>query len=178
MTLTMSRFNQHANIILVGFMGTGKSTIARMLSRKLKRDWVDMDKQIEREERTTIEKIFAEHGEARFRGLESALSLRLSLQTDLIISTGGGIVLNESNLEALGATGIIVCLTARPKTVLERVQHNSNRPLLETGEDKLSIIQNLLAKRKPLYDQIKHQVTTDDREPEDVVQDILDLRGL
>ena len=177
--MSTPKFNHRANIVLVGFMGSGKSTVGRKLARQLKRRFLDMDKIIEHENGRSISEIFEQEGEAKFRGLESALALQLAVQTNRVISTGGGIVLNPANLEALGATGMVVCLSVRPETVLERVAHNTHRPLLagsESHEDKLKKIQELYFTRKSLYDAIPIQVATDGRSPEDIVEEILARR--
>lgn len=155
------------NLVLVGFMGTGKSTVGKILAKRMNRTFIDMDRKIEEREKTSISTIFAEHGEARFRGLESALALELAVTTKNVIACGGGIVLNEANLIALGMAGVVICLSAEPAAILERVSRNNKRPLLE-GDDKFEKIKTLFEARRELYAAINHQVATDGHTLEEV----------
>ena len=149
-----------SNIILVGFMGTGKTSTGRVVASRLGRDFVDMDDLIEQREKRSVPDIFAQSGEPHFRGLERALASELASRTNLVIAPGGGIVLNPANISDFEKTGMVFCLRARPETILARVGHETHRPLLQGG-DKLQKIRDLLAKRKTLYDAIPLQVDTD-----------------
>jgi shikimate kinase len=161
-----------ANIILVGFMGTGKTSTGRALAARLCRDFVDMDQLIEEREGRTIPEIFASDGESHFRALERALVRELAARRNLVIAPGGGIVLNPDNIRDFAATGRVFCLRASPEWILKRVGHDTHRPLLQT-DDKLGRIRDLLAKRRPLYDAIPDQVETDGRTPDEVAEEIL-----
>lgn len=161
-----------SNLVLVGFMGSGKSVTGRILAQRLGRTFVDMDTLIEQREGRSIPRIFAESGEPYFRTLERALVQELAAQQNLVIAPGGGIVLNPDNLRDFAATGRIFCLRASPEWILKRVGHDTNRPLLQT-EDKLGRIRELLAKRQPLYDAIPEQVETDGKTAEQVADEIL-----
>lgn len=160
------------NIILVGFMGTGKSVTGRALSRRLQRDFVDMDTLIEQREGRSIPRIFSDSGEPHFRHLERALVRELAARKNLVIAPGGGIVLNADNIRDFSETGYVFCLRASPEMILKRVEKDANRPLLQT-EDKLGRIRELLAKRQALYDAIPLQIETDGKTADDVAIEIL-----
>lgn len=163
------------NIVLVGFMGTGKSRVGRLLAKRLGLDFVDMDALIEERQGKPIPRIFAEEGEPAFRRMERELVRELAAREGQVIACGGGIVLNPDNLADYAATGLVVCLSAAPDTILERVAHETHRPLLAEG-DKLQKIRDLLARRQPLYGAVPHQVPTDGLSAEDVAERILALR--
>ena len=165
---------QDRNIALLGFMGTGKSTVAGLLARRLGRRVVEMDAVIEQRAGKPISAIFAEEGEPHFRQLERALVQELAAQRGLVISCGGGVVLNPDNVRDLGATGLVVCLTATPQVVLQRVAAATHRPLLEGG-DKAHKILDLLASRRALYAAVPHGIDTSARTPEEITDLILAL---
>ncbi|MCS6771646.1 MAG: shikimate kinase [Kiritimatiellae bacterium] len=162
-----------ANIVLVGFMGTGKTSTGRALAARLGREFVDMDAVIEERERRSIPRIFAESGEPYFRALERCLTRELAGRRNLVIAPGGGIVLNPDNIRDFAAGGWVVALRASPEMILQRVGQDTSRPLLQT-DDKLGRIRELLLKRRPLYDAIPIQIDTDGKTPEAVANEILD----
>ena len=139
------------NIILIGFMGCGKSTFGRRLSKRLGMDFVDTDKYIEMRENMSISNIFALKGEDFFRSLENKLCRELSLSGGKVIATGGGIIKNAENIKTLSKSGIIVYLKAAPEHIYRNVANDNSRPLLE-GPDKMGRIISLLNERKPLYE--------------------------
>ncbi len=162
------------NIVLVGFMGTGKTTVGRLLSETTGMPLVDMDTLIEARAGKTINEIFAEDGEPHFRWLERQLVQELAAGENQIISTGGGIVLNPDNIADFEKNGLVVCLLADAETVLDRVQHDSTRPLL--AGDKRTRILELLESRKPLYESIPHRIDTSGRpSPIPTAQEIINL---
>lgn len=163
-----------SNIVLTGFMGTGKSAVGVILSDKLGLPLVDADAVLEKETGRTIAQIFSEEGEERFRALEKEVIQRLASGSSQVITTGGGAVLDPDNLAALQASGIIICLRAKPETILARIQQETHRPLLEGG-DRLNSIRELLAARASIYGQIPHQVDTEGRTPLEVAEKIEDL---
>ena len=114
-------------------MGTGKTSVGKLLAGKLGMSFVDMDDVIEKQEGKSISRIFAEDGEPHFRSLERKLVRELSLKKGLVIGAGGGVVLNHYNIKDFSSTGLVVCLTAEPETILERVAKDTNRPLLAEG---------------------------------------------
>lgn len=167
---------EQPNIILVGFMGTGKTVTGRALAQKSGMELVDMDSIIEQRAGCPISEIFATDGEAAFRKMERELAHELSQQSGLIISTGGGIVLNPDNLSDFERSGLLVCLTASPETIFQRLENDTTRPLL--SGDKKNQIGQLLEGRKPLYDAIAHQIDGDRLDPEERADAILKLYEL
>ena len=162
------------NIVLFGFMGTGKTTVGKILSKKLNLPLLDMDSIISEEEEKTINSIFAESGEKYFRDLENKLTHRLSKYSGKIISTGGGIVLNEENINLYKNNGLLVCLEASPEKIVERLKNDKSRPLLEfENNEKEAEIKCLLENRKSLYDKIDFKIKTDLKHPELVANEII-----
>jgi shikimate kinase len=138
------------NLYLVGMMGAGKTSIGRQLAKRLQRRFVDVDHEIEALTGVRIPTIFEIEGEAGFRERESQAIASLTLQSGLVLATGGGAVLRESNRQALRETGVVVYLRVPPQTLYERTRHDRNRPLLQV-EDPLKRIEELYAQRDPLY---------------------------
>jgi len=151
------------NIILIGFMGVGKSTIANGLAKSLGFDVLDTDKMIEDRQSRSINEIFANEGEQTFREMESVILNDLVASTDhSVISTGGGIVIREENIKVLRSMGVVFWLDAGVDSILDRVTGNRDRPLLRT-EDPRETIQNLLSEREPLYENCADErIQTDD----------------
>jgi shikimate kinase len=164
------------NIILVGFMGTGKTVTGRVLAEQTGLELLDMDSIIEERAGRPISDIFATEGEAAFRAMERELAQELSQREGLIISTGGGIVLNPDNLADFEQNGLIVCLTASPETIFQRLENDTTRPLL--SGDKKGQIAGILEARQPLYDAIAHQIDGDRLDPEERANAILSLYAL
>ena len=135
------------NLVLIGLSGCGKSTVAKRLSRLLRMPLLDTDAMIEEAEGRSIPAIFAEQGEAYFRDMESAACLASASQRGVIIATGGGAVLRDANMEALGENGLIVFLHRHPSRIL-RSASLVDRPLVQDDRDKLF---RLYAERLALY---------------------------
>ena len=163
-----------ANIVLVGFMGTGKSAVGPVVARTLRREFIDMDALIERRQGRRIPDIFRDAGESHFRHLERALVKELVIRSNLVIAPGGGIVLNPDNIADFNRHGLVVCLTATPETILERVGRDTHRPLLQ-APDRLGRIRELLEERRPLYETIGVRVATDGLTPGAVAERVLAL---
>jgi len=144
-------------LVLIGFMGSGKSTIGRKLHDQLGYQLIDTDQLIEERQHKSIPQIFADEGEAFFRDLESALlrELAASPATNRIISTGGGIVLRDENRRLLQELGYVVWLRTPGSEILKRTSRNSNRPLLQT-ENPQAAIEAMLAEREPIYRETAH----------------------
>jgi shikimate kinase len=163
------------NIILTGFMGTGKTTVGRLLAERLAYEFVDTDVAIEMRNGRSISTIFSDLGEAAFRQMERELAQELSQKEGLVISTGGRMMLDPENVQALAANGRIVCLTATPENILARVQHDEKlmeRPLLNVPNPRQRII-DLLQERQMQYQQFS-QIVTDNKTPNEVLQMIVD----
>lgn len=148
-----------ANIVLVGFMGTGKSTVGRVIAQKLGFHFIDTDDVIEQTSKAKISDIFAEHGEVYFRDLESQAVESVALMKNQVVATGGGVVLRSSNIDLLRTGGPIFCLNATPKAIWDRVRSSRSRPLLR-GPNPLKKIETLLDKRAPYYALADHQIET------------------
>lgn len=141
------------NLILIGFMGCGKSTLGIQLSYRLRKPFLDTDRRIEERQGSSISDLFSEKGEAFFRGLETdALKELLLENTEYVISTGGGIILNPKNREILKELGTVVYLKVSPQTVYGRLKHDKTRPLLQ-GENPLAKIEGLMQERSSLYEE-------------------------
>jgi len=138
------------NLILVGMMGAGKTTVGRMLARRLKRPFYDSDHEIERRCGVRIPLIFDIEGEAGFRAREAQVIADLCALQGIVLATGGGAVLAEENRRQLAAHGNVVYLHARPGYLWQRVRHDRNRPLLATPDPQRKL-ENLYAERDPLY---------------------------
>jgi len=163
-----------ANLVLVGFMGTGKTEVGRQLADRLGREFVDMDRVIEEREERDIPAIFRDSGEPYFRSLERALVRELAARRSLVIATGGGVVLDPANIEDLGRTGVVVCLVATPEAILQRVAGDTHRPLLQ-APDRAERIRSLLECRRPLYEAIPARVDTTARTSAEVAEEVLRL---
>ena len=162
------------NIVLVGFMGSGKTTVGKLIAEQTGMPLLDMDSMIVERTGKSINQIFADEGEAHFRQLERELVKELSAKQGQIISTGGGIVLNPDNIADFEKTGLVVCLLVDKETVLERIQHDTSRPLL--AGDKAARIIEILTARKALYESITHKIDTSGRpSPEPTAQEIIEL---
>lgn len=163
---------QNRNIILVGFMGTGKTSVANALARMTNMKLIEMDALIEETAGKPITQIFAEEGEPAFRKIEHDLAANLSSPKASIISTGGGIVLNPDNIRLLSEGGLVVCLQASVDEILRRVENDTDRPLLHT-DDRRGKVLSLLSQRQELYNKIPFQIHTDGRSIENIAQTIL-----
>jgi 3-dehydroquinate synthase len=163
------------NLTITGFMGTGKTTVGRILADRMGRRLVDMDERIEAEFGKPIAEIFADDGEELFRQAEARLCQTLAGETGLVIATGGGTLVSDDNRQTLEASGPVVCLTAGADTVLERVETFEDRPLLPGDrEEKRRNIESLLLSRRDAYGRIPLRVPTDGVEPETVAERVLD----
>jgi shikimate kinase len=141
------------NIILVGLMGAGKTTIGRHLAKRRNLQFIDLDHEIEARTGVKIPLIFEIEGETGFRERESKVLDEISRQTGLVIATGGGVVERPENREVLKRTGTVVYLHVLPQLLYERTRHDTNRPLLQVA-DPLHRLKELFARRYPLYREV------------------------
>jgi shikimate kinase len=162
------------NIILCGFMGTGKSTVGRLIADRLGWRFVDTDQLIEAQVGRTVSQIFAGDGEAFFRQWESRICRELIGARHEVIATGGGIVLDPANREALNRAGLVVCLDAPATEIVARLAGAVDRPLL-AGADPVARVTELLAARAGAYGAIRNHVDTAGKTPQEVAMRIVAL---
>ena len=160
------------NIIFIGFMGTGKSVVARRLAKRLGRGFIDTDSCIEHEAGLSIAQLFATEGEAAFRQREKQALTRACQKKRMVIATGGGAVVDRENAAILKASGSVICLTARPEVILQRLQGDTTRPLLQ-GPNPLTNIRQLMADRTAAYACADITVDTSSLRPDAVVETTL-----
>lgn len=163
---TKKKLKAKNNIVLIGFMGTGKSITGKLLASRLGYNFIDTDTEIERVYQQKIKDMFATEGEAVFRQRETATIKRLAQKNHQVISTGGGVATKEIDMNYLRQNAIIISLAALPETILKRTC-NDKRPLLakKSNEDRLTRIIELMEKREAFYRQADLIVQTDDKTP-------------
>jgi shikimate kinase len=158
------------NIVITGFMGTGKSTVGRRVAELLERPFVDTDDEIVRRVGMAIPEIFATYGEEGFRHIEKRICRFYAAQRGYVIATGGGMLVDEGNRAVMAASGFVVCLNAPPEVIRQRLMKDpAERPLLSGDWPAL------LEKRRPAYDDIPHQIETTGKTPEAVAQEVIRL---
>ena len=161
------------NIVLIGFMGAGKSTVSTYLSKILASPQVEMDEEIVKKEGMSINKIFEEYGETYFRNCETNLLIELQKKNNQIISCGGGVALRDENVAEMKKNGKVVLLTASPEVILERVKDNDDRPLLR-GNKNTEFISNMMEQRRPKYEAAADVVVnTDYKTVEEIAEEIV-----
>lgn len=162
------------NLVLIGFMGTGKSTAGKHCARLLDRPFIDTDALLVERAGKPIPQIFAEDGEPAFRAWERRIVAEVASRENQVISTGGGVMLNPENAALLRASSCVIMLTAKTFAIMRRVGDRRNRPMLATASDPYAHVVELNAKRAPFYELAADAlVDTTDRPVEEVVQDIL-----
>ncbi|MFA5276356.1 MAG: shikimate kinase [Candidatus Omnitrophota bacterium] len=156
------------NIYLVGFMGTGKTTVGKELAKKKKWHFVDLDDLVELKEKRVISEIFAKEGEPYFRKVEKKALLEVSKEKNFIVACGGGIVLDKNNIKTMKKTGIMICLSASADIILKRTSAFTHRPLLKVTDPKKQI-ELLLKMRAPYYAQADEVIDTSKLSVKEVV---------
>lgn len=162
------------NIYLVGFMGVGKTAVGKILAKRLKLQFIEMDEVIEKEENKPITEIFATKGEPYFRKLESNLLKKISEESNNVVSCGGGLICNEENLKLLKKSGMVFNLAASAEAIYERTKKYSHRPLLNV-DNPLAKIDELIRKRNEYYKKAHHTIDTTKISPDEVADKIIDL---
>jgi shikimate kinase len=168
----VSTKRQLQNIALIGFMGTGKSSVGQLVAAQLHFTFLDTDHVIEARTGKVISEIFARDGELAFRALEKQLVAELGTRKKTVISTGGGLPTNPDNLASLKTHSLVVCLWASPEKIWERVRSQTHRPLLQEP-DPLAKIRALLAERESCYRQADVLLNTEVRALKDVAQQVI-----
>jgi shikimate kinase len=162
------------NIVLIGYRGTGKSSIGKILATQLARELVSTDKEIIRRAGRSIPNIVAEHGWEHFRDLESEVCRDLAGRDQIVIDTGGGVILRPQNVEVLKRNGRLFWLTASVKTIAARIGGDTQRPSLTGTKSFVEEIEDVLLERTPSYQAAAdHVISTDDRSIDQLVQTIL-----
>ncbi len=162
------------NIFLIGFMGTGKSTIAKVLSKECNLSLVEMDERLVDEAGMSINDIFEKYGEEHFRDMETALIKTIGAEGNSVVSCGGGVPMREVNVAAMRESGIVVYLKSSPQTIYERVKDSTNRPLLN-GNMNVDYISKLMEARKPKYEAAADvTIITDGKSRQEICKEVID----
>lgn len=162
------------NIFLIGFMGTGKSTIAKIIEEESGRTLVEMDERLVEEAGMSINDIFEKYGEPHFRDMETELIRTIGTEGNSVVSCGGGVPMREVNVEAMRKSGTIVYLETTPETIFERVRYSTNRPLLN-GNMNVEYITKLMNDRRPKYEAAADlTISTEGKTKQEICKEILD----
>ncbi len=164
------------NVIITGFMGTGKTAVGEEVAQRLDRPFVDVDTQIEKRAGKSIPRIFSEEGEAAFRGIEAALCQELAAKQGLVIATGGGALVNPTNRARMMGSGTVICLSCDVDEILRRVSDNTDRPLLNVSDPRVEI-ERLLEKRREAYAAIPWQIDTTSLSIKEVATWVIEIAG-
>lgn len=160
------------NIYIVGFMGTGKTSVGKLLAKKTKRQFVDLDELIQLREKRLIADIFTKDGEPYFRRIEKQVLKEVAKEKKFVVACGGGIVINEENIQIMKETGMIICLSTKPQVLLRRIGACKLRPLLNVANPKKQV-ELLLKLRAPYYAKADKTIDTTRLSIKEVVDKIL-----
>lgn len=160
------------NIVLIGFMGCGKSLTSNKLAEILNRKVISTDKLVEQKEGQSIAEIFKKSGEGYFRKVEKEIIKKISGQDGMIIDCGGGVVMDAENMVNLKENGLVIYLSASPESIYNNVKRRSHRPLLDVADPQLKITE-LLEERKPYYEKADVTVNADHRTINQIAEDVL-----
>jgi shikimate kinase len=164
------------NLVLIGYRGTGKSTIARLLAQQLGMEVVSLDQEIVRHAGHSIPEIVAQHGWPHFRDLESEVTARVCARDGIIIDAGGGVILRDENVKHLRRSGKLFWLRASVPVIVARIESGTERPALTAGKSFTEEVEGVLRERTPLYaGAADHAIDTDTRTPEQVAADVARL---
>jgi len=164
---------KYKNIYLIGLMGSGKTTLGKVLSKKLDKHFYDSDQVIEEKLGVNVPMIFEYEGEAGFREREKDILKELVSKQNIVLATGGGIILSESNRDLLAKNGIVIYLKSNQKDLVLRMKNDKTRPLLKNGNVEL-IIKKLCQEREPLYEEIADfKIATKNKRIYEVVNEII-----
>lgn len=162
------------NLYLIGFMGSGKSTVANAFKEEYRMHLIEMDEEIIKKAQMSIPDIFNTYGESYFRDLETALLKEIQNEKNQIVSCGGGLVLRPENVTIMKESGTIILLEARPETILERVKNNDDRPLLH-GNMNVEYISSLMEKRRARYESAADlRIITDGKSAIEICSEIIE----
>lgn len=161
------------NIYLIGFMGTGKTTVGKALASKLNKKFSDLDDLIVKKTGKQIVEIFREDGEDEFRKIETEVLKDINEKDDFVVATGGGVLTTEGNYEIMKSNGIIITLAASPEAIYERLKNDETRPLLMV-DNVIDEIKRLMFERAPLYIKADYIVDTTERPIDEIVNEIVE----
>ncbi len=161
---------KYKNIILTGMMGAGKTTVGKELATIMNCNFIDLDETIEKNY-GKISDIFKQKGEEYFRQIETLELKKLNIQETFVLSTGGGIVLKDENIKILQTLGYVFYLEASTDTIYERIKNQKHRPLLNTPDPKRSI-EEILSKRKKLYENSGEKITVNNKNVKEIAEEI------
>ena len=174
----MEIIDEAKNIVLIGLMGSGKSAIGRTVAKKLGRRFIDTDRFIERRAGKTVPEIFKDAGETEFRTIEKDIIKKVSQYVGIVIATGGGAIKDIENFNLLKESGWIIALYASPETLYRRIEGKRVRPLLANEEDPVKKLEEIHASRKAIYAQADFQVDTENKEINEIADEIINLFNL
>jgi shikimate kinase len=164
------------NLVLIGYRGTGKSTVAKLLAEKLGMEVVSLDEEIVRRAGRPIPEIVAEHGWPHFRDLEAEVTKRVSARDGIIVDAGGGVILRPENVANLRRNGVLFWLRASVPAIAGRIESGTQRPALTAGKTFTEEVEEVLRERTPLYEAAAHhQVDTDTATPDQVAAEVVRL---
>jgi shikimate kinase len=164
------------NLVLIGYRGTGKSTVAKLLGAALSMEIVSLDREIVRQAGRAIPDIVAEHGWPHFRDLESAVAQRVAARDNIIVDAGGGVILRQENVQHLRRSGTLFWLRASVPVIVARIEGGTERPALTAGKSFTEEVEEVLRGRTPLYEAAAHHhVDTDARTPDQVAAEVARL---
>ena len=174
----MQIIDEAKNIVLVGLMGSGKSSIGRTIAKKLNRRFIDTDRYIERKAGQTTAEIFNDGGEDKFRIFEKEVIKKISQYVGIVVATGGGALKDPENFRYLKESGWIIALYASPATLYKRIEGKRVRPLLLNEEDPVKKLEEIFNARKTMYAQADFQVDTEGKEIDQIADEIIDLLNI
>ena len=159
------------NLYLVGFMGSGKTAVAKEIAESTDLKYIEMDELIEKKEARSINDIFKDSGEDYFRKVEKEALKEISLADKQVVSCGGGVVIDEANVNLMKDSGVLICLQASPDVIYKRVKNNKDRPLLNVENPQVKI-EELLRIRRPYYQKANYIIETDNLSVQQVTQEV------
>lgn len=171
----MEIIDEAKNIVLIGLMGSGKSAIGRTIAKKLGRRFIDTDRFIERRYGKTVTELFDKEGEMQFRTLEKEVIKKISQYIGIVIATGGGAIKDPENFKYLKDCGWIIALYASPETLYKRIAGKRIRPLLLNQENPVKTLEEIFNDRKGMYAQADFQVDTENKEINQIADEIINL---
>lgn len=160
------------NIILIGFMGTGKTAVGKRLASLLNKGFYDTDQEVENVTGMSLSQLFTRYGEVRFKSEENLAVQRLAQKDNCVIATGGSLVLDEKNIGLLAKKGIVICLSAKPEIIYERVKRRNTRPLLQKGDLYQNIV-DLITEREPIYKCADYYIDTSYMDFQEIIERIM-----